>query len=218
MNAEIKTKPHLTVIKEERIAHLLLPGEVGAILELTVKDKQGKVTDHRVMKSESFVRQFLELLWVEFNKTAKGTPLAMMAVDGFARGAYENKLAFGCNAGIGVVTNGIIVGTGITAPTINDYEIETLIEHDAAPPTVGSLQYSGVTFGAPASDAATSQFTITRNFANSSGGAITVNEIALYSKGYSTYNFMTIRDVIALGIAVPDGQTLTINYRLQAAV
>ncbi|GAI66501.1 unnamed protein product, partial [marine sediment metagenome] len=53
------------------------------------------------------------------------------------------------------------------------------------------------------------------------GGAITVNEIALYVKGYKynvTYYFMIIRDVIAGGIAVPAGQTLTVNYREQAAI
>ncbi|GAH73195.1 unnamed protein product, partial [marine sediment metagenome] len=45
----------------------------------------------------------------------------------------------------------------------------------------------------------------------------TVNEIALYFKGV-TYNLMAIRDVIGGGIAVPDGQTLTVNYREQAVV
>ncbi|GAH71984.1 unnamed protein product, partial [marine sediment metagenome] len=74
-----------------------------------------------------------------------------------------------------------------------------------------------------ASDASVSQFTITRNFSNAAvGGDITVNEIGLYVKGYDTeddtYYFMIIRDVIAGGIAVPDGQTLTVNYREQVQV
>ena len=64
-NAEIRSKVELEVFKEEEIHRLLLPGEVGAILELIVTDKDGKVTERRVMKSKSFVRQFLELLWIQ---------------------------------------------------------------------------------------------------------------------------------------------------------
>ncbi|MBA7627650.1 hypothetical protein ES703_35117 [subsurface metagenome] len=215
--AQIGLKPELKIIRNEEIPHLLVPGEMGAILELTVKDKNGKVTDHRVMRSKSFVRQFLELLWIELNKVSKNTPLIMQDTGGAGRHIYENEITFACNAGIGVEAHGIIVGTGTTAPTIDDYVIETLIDHGTDP---GELQYSAMTFGAPASDATTSQFTLTRDFANGSGGAITVNEIGLYVKGYdsATRYFMIIRDVIGGGIAVPDGQTLTVNYREQAAI
>lgn len=220
--AQIKLKPELKIIREEEIPHLLVPGEMGAILELTVKDKSGKVTEHRVMRSRSFVRQFLELFWIEtLDLPIVGT---FVMTDIVQKGAYirSNNLTFGCNAGAANLDHGIIVGTGTTAPTIDDYVIETLIQHDAAPPTGGRMQYGAVTFGAPASDATTSQFTITRNFANASGGAITVNEIALYVQGFDvddvTHYFMIIRDVIGGGIAVPDGQTLTVNYREQTVI
>lgn len=218
--AEIKAKPDLKVIREEEIPHLLVPGEMGAVVELTVKDKNGKVTNHRLMRSKSFVRQFLELLWVQSFQIPEVAPYSMRDTANVLQDVRESALNFGADAGAGVVTHGIIVGTGTTAPTIDDYAIETIIPHDAAPPTVGALQYSTVTFGAPASDATTSQFTITRNFANASGGAITVNEIALYviADGATSYYSMIIRDVIAGGISVPDGETLTVNYREQAVV
>ena len=219
--AQIKLEPKLTIIRKEEIPHLLVPGEMGAVLELTVKDKNGKVTEHRVMRSKSFVRQFLELLWVQAFQIPEVKPYNMRDTANALQDICESGYNFACNGAIGDDTLGIIVGTGTTAPTIDNYAIETLIDHDAAPPTVGDLQYSAVTFGAPASDATTSQFTITRNFANASGGAITVNEIALYVDAYkynTHYKFMIIRDVIAGGIAVPDGQTLTVNYREQAVV
>ena len=82
------------------------------------------------------------------------------------------------------------------------------------------MNYSAVTFGTPAADATTSQITITRNFANVSAGSVVVNEIALYCCAYDTgatlRYFCIIRDVIAGGITVPNGQTLTVNYRPQA--
>lgn len=215
--AQIKLKPELKIIEEEEIPHLLVPGEMGAVLELTVKDKDGKVTDHRVMRSKSFVRQFLELLWVQCYQIPNAG-YSMRDTSDALQDVRENSYVFGCDAAATDVTLGIIVGTGTTAPTIDDYAIKTLIDHDAAPPTAGRLQYGGSAFGAPASDATTSQFTITRDFANASGGAITVNEIALYVNGYSNQYFMVIRDVIAGGILVPDGQTLTVNYREQAVI
>ncbi|GAH27562.1 unnamed protein product, partial [marine sediment metagenome] len=132
---------------------------------------------------------------------------------------HQSGYIFGCNALADDDTFGIIVGTGTTAPDIDDYHIETIIPTGGA---AGQLNYGAVTYGAPASDATTSQFTITRDFANATANPITVNEIALYVKGFlyetnkSIYYFMTIRDVIDGGIAVPNGETLTVNYRQQA--
>ena len=216
MDAKVKIKPKVEVIKEP-IPHLLVPGEMGAVLELTVKDKNGKVTEHRVMRSRSYVRQFLELLWVEMNQTPATIPLSMRDVNNVLKDIYARYVNFRVDGAVGITTLGIIVGTGTTAPTINDYTIETIIAHGGVG---GQLNYSDTTIAAAASDATTSQLTITRDFANASGGDITVNEIALYSQGTDGANqvFMFIRDVIAGGILVPNGQTLTVNYREQAVV
>jgi len=218
MDTQVKLKPELKVFKDEEIPHLLIPGEMGAVLELIVTDKDGKVTEKRILKSESFVRQFLELLWIQTVQVPEVVTYSVRDTGNTLRAIWLSGVIFACNAAIGAVTHGIRVGTGLTAPIISNYALETPIAHGVA---AGQLQYSAVTFGAPASDATTSQFTITRNFANGSGGSITVNEIGLYVEGYrdgATYYFMTIRDVISGGIAVPNGQTLTVNYREQAVV
>lgn len=214
---EIKAKQSSRVIEEEEIKHILKPGEVGATLEMTVRDSQGKITEHRgPMRSKSFVRQFLELLWVQSLQVSENVPYQIRDTANVLQNICEGGYNFGCDAGAGAVTHGIIVGTGNTAATIDDYVIETPIAHGVGG---GQLQYGAVTFGAPAADAAVSQFTITRDFANGSGGAITVNECGLYVIAYlyaTTYYVMTIRDVIGGGIPVPNGQTLTLNYRPQA--
>jgi len=220
-NSEIRANPYQKVVKSEEIKTLLMPGEVGATLELIVKDKGGKITDHRgPMRSESFVRQFLDLLWIQVYQLPEIMAANVRDITNTVRTINCGGHIFGCDGGVGVTTLGIIVGTGNTAPTINDYVIETPIAHGVG---AGQLQYGGVTYGLPASDATTSHFTITRDFANGSGGAITVNEIGLYVEGWdqaggAAYDFMTIRDVIGGGIPVPNGQTLTINYRPQAVV
>jgi len=217
MDARVKIKPELEIIREE-IPHLLVPGEMGAVLELTVKNKDGKVTERRIMRSKSYVRQFLELLWIQAYQIPELICMDVRDTSNVVQSIAESGYIFACNALADDDTFGIIVGTGADGPTIDDWHIQTIINTGGVG---GQLNYGDVAFGAPASDATTSQFTITRNFANDSGGAITVNEIALYVEGYRynvTYYFMTIRDVIGGGIAVPDGQTLTINYRPQAAI
>lgn len=226
--AEIKLKPEVKVIKEVEIPHLLVPGEVGAVLELTVKDKDGKVTERRVLRSKSFIKQFLQLLYVITGNIAWHQPIVIKDTGGDLRDISLDELDtnFDVNAASGDTTLGIIVGTGTTPPTINDYVIETPIAHGTG---AGELQYGAVTFGAPSADSSTSQFTITRDIANNSGGTITVSEIVLYvtmKEPYGAYHecgrytcyACILRDVISGGIAVPSGQTLTVNYRLQAVV
>jgi len=217
MNSEIKAKSSLNVIEPEKIKPLLLPGEVGATLELTVKDKDGKITEHRgPMRSESFVRQFLELFWIQALSLGRPTSYDVRDTGNVLQSICCSSYAFAADAGAGDVTLGIIVGTGAVAATIDDFVLGTPIAHGVGG---GQLQYGGVAFGAPAADATTSQFTITRDFANGSGGPITVNEIGLYVEGgvwTATFEFLAIRDVIGGGILVPNGQTLTVNYRPQA--
>ncbi len=218
---DVGAVPGIKVIKPGSIHTLLEEGELGCMLDLVVTDMSGKITQQISKRSESFVRQFLELLFIQ----AAGIP----EVTGYAAGVRDTGNTsrtgihmagynFACDGGAGIVTHGIVAGTDNTAPTISDYALGTLIAHGTG---AGQLSYGAVTFAVPVADATTSQFTITRNLANGSGGAITVNELGLYVKGYdysTTYYFMAIRDVIAGGISVPNGQTLTVNYRPQAVI
>lgn len=214
----IDLKHEEKVIKPEEIHHIHKPGELGAELELIVSDpKTGKVTEHRIMKSHSFVRQFLEMLFIKMAESPFSATIPMRDTTNNLRNAYLETLVgpyiFDVNAAATVVTYGIVIGTGAVAPTIDDFQLGNQIAH-------ATMNYSAHAFGTPGANATTSQLTITRNFTNVSGGAITVNEIGLYSRGYdgSIRYFMLIRDVIAGGIAVPNGQTLTVNYRPQAVV
>ncbi len=217
--------PKIGLVDKELVGfpdkNLLQPGEVGATIELIVRegifDAEGKITNRIGPKrSESFVQQFLQILLVQMSGIIELIPYNIIDTGGNTRACGSTSYNFKCGALAAAVTSGIIIGTGNTAPVITNYAIETIIPH-------ATMNYSAVTFGAPASDATTSQFTITRNFANVSGGGVTVNEIALYvecDKGDTPtpFYFMTIRDVIAGGILVPNGQTLTVNYRPQAVV
>ena len=226
METEIKGKVKMGAFAPDH--QLIMPGELGAILEWEVKDENGSLMvdprtgrlNHGKRKSESFVRQFLELMLVTFSHNGVDNTYPIRDTGNTVRGIYiryyEGNI-FSCDAGIGVVAAGIVAGTGSTAPTINDYKLETPIAHGVGG---GQLSYAAMAFGLPTADAATSHYTLTRNISNNSPGAITVNELGLYVEAYdgSTRYFMIIRDVIGGGIAIPVGQTLTANYRPIATV
>lgn len=223
--AEIGAITKSNTISRESIHTLLEEGELGAMLDLKVWDtKTGNVTFEKSKKAESFVRQFLELLYVQIIIASDTYPVSIRDTGNTLRNicaaqyTLDAGYIFDVLAVAGTVTYGIVVGTGNAAPTINDYVLQTPIAHGVG---AGQLQYSIVSFGAPAADATVSQLTITRNFANGSGGAITVEEVGLYCRALDTTPaaryLMIIRDVTG-GINVPNGQTLTVNYRPQAAV
>jgi hypothetical protein len=197
---------------------IFLPGELGAVLEITVRKADGSIREQRTLKSESFVRQFLDLWLVQALNVPDSAPFQVRDTGNVLRDIIYSYYTFAANALTGDITFGIVVGTGNVAPQITDYALGTPIAHGTG---AGQIQYGNMAFGLPASDATMSHFTVTRDFAYSSGGDITVNEIALYVKAYAGHNvryFMTIRDVVVGGITVPNGETLTINYRHVAAV
>lgn len=215
---EIKLKkPELNIVDPNRIHHLLEPGELGAVLELIILDpRTGKITEHRVVKSQSFVRQFLEILYIKMNMQSGALTYSIRDTSNTLRSCYleltGGPITFDTNAGAGIITYGIVIGTGAVAPTIDNYALGAQIPH-------ATMNHSAMTFGAPAADATTSQLTLTRNFANVSGGGVTVNEVGLCGRAWywnTAGYFLLIRDVIAGGLLVPNGQTLTVNYREQA--
>ena len=222
--------PRVNLHEEARIVvptkNILQPGELGATIELIVKE--GIFNPHGEIikrigpkKSESFLRQFLEMLYMHAVPLYPNFKFPVNDTSNVTQYITATSKSFDVTAASGDVNKGILVGTGNAAPAINDYALQTKIAHGTG---AGQLSYGAVTFGATASDTTTSQFTVTRNFANSSGNPITVNEIGLAcSSGrmgntITTYYFLIIRDVIGGGIAVPNGQTLTVNYRPQCVV
>lgn len=208
---------------------IFMPGEIGVTISWEVRkgifDPKGEVTQFQPpRRSESFVKNFIALLRGAMESTHHFSAPVLQDTSGNTYPFPNNIYIFDVNSAINLDTRSIQVGIGNTAPTITDYALANKITHGVG---AGQMQYGATTFGAPSAGATTSQFTVTRNFANGSGGAITVNEIGLVCTTYdTTYTNMTatpkflllIRDVIGGGIAVPNGETLTINYRPQAVV
>jgi len=207
---------------------LCRPGELGAVLEWTISHSDGRVREQRRQKSRSYLRQFLELLRVQMLAAAEVLPIYLKDVTGSWREVAVSALNFQCLAAANDDSYGIVVGTGSTLPTLDDYALQNKVAHGSG---TGQLQYGGVTFGLPTSDATTAHFTVTRDFSNVSGSPLTIYEMGLYVKGDSPlpwvvsrydnslrYHFCTLRDIIPAGITILSGETLTVNYRQQCVV
>jgi hypothetical protein len=126
-------------------------------------------------------------------------------------------LVAGVGAGAGVVTTGIVAGTGTNAESIEDYVMQTPIAHGVG---AGQLSYGAETVSLTyATKVWTSVFS--RLLANSSGGAITIREIAMYRTAFSSTIILAtsaiyclIRDTSGVSIAVANGGNTTITYTM----
>ena len=117
---------------------------------------------------------------------------------------------------------GIQVGSGTTAPASQDYHIETLIAHGVSS---GQLYYGACQVAGAIVAGANVDMSIVRLFGNSSGGAITIREIALvggtneYDSTYSlngNYYYLFARDSVNQQVA--DGETAIVIYTMRTTV
>jgi len=223
MDTRMELQKRVNLLKADH--ELFEPGELGVVLEIELRDKAGNVKEAWKKKSESFTRQFFDLLLVQALNAPDMHPLQMTDITGSVRDIAMHNQSFQANGGVGDIANGIVVGTGQVAPTISDYALGAQVAHGSA---AGQLQYGGMTFGLPTSSLTTSSFTLTRVFSNASGSSITIYELGVLANGYTVrpdagqarglFRFMTIRDVIGPGIVIQNGESLTVNYRYQGVI
>lgn len=179
-------------------------------------DPSGRlVKDTGLLPSHSYVIQFLEFFRSLLSRAGAGANATDVGnAESLITGSGDAVSYVNVNAPIGNDTYGIVVGTnaGTTAEDNLNYALDTKIATGAG---AGQLGYQAVTFLAPAVDGANVDFDITRAFANTSGGGITVKEIGIICKNTANTKYhLLLRDVVA-DEAVGDGFTLTVIYTLR---
>ena len=122
------------------------------------------------------------------------------------------------DAPIGTTNYGLRVGKGSTAVTINDYALETPLAEGVG---VDQLNHQLTVMTAPATAAPTCSFTIQRAMINNSGATIVgVRELGAYIMmcAATSYYGLGFRDVLGVGVDVPDGGAITIYYTVAVTV
>ena len=126
--------------------------------------------------------------------------------------SFASTTRWKCNGAANDDTLGIVVGSGTTPVTIDDYQLATQIVHGSS---AGQLSYGATTFNAPVTSGKDRYFEVVRTFTNNSGGTVTVREIGLHSRNEAgTYSFLSLRDVLVSAIDVTDTKVLTVTYMI----
>jgi hypothetical protein len=168
-------------------------------------EKDGKVLTHIKKLCESFNRNFFNILTILHGRSAGS--------GGTFGSGYLNTKTYGGSVlttfgdsrmatGSGDDNFGILLGTkilnGSTAGKLA-YQLQAEPTHTW---TVGTLTW---------------EIDHVRVFNNNSGGLITINEVCLmyFINMYNPNYFMVLRDLLAVGVDVPDAAQLTVTYHLQ---
>lgn len=190
---------------------------VKALVRMVVKDPKGKIIhDSGDKPSHSFLIQFLEYIYAQFRYTGN---FSATATDGtedlFYDAAQNNARHFRVDAAANDGTHGVVVGTGDTAETNVDYTLETKIAEGGG---AGQLTHGDTTVTAAAVVGANVDLVVTRAFINGSGGAITVEEVGIYTKQVTPSYHCIIRDVLGASVIIPNLCSLSVIYTLRTTV
>jgi hypothetical protein len=170
--------------------------------------KDGKILKTSLPRlSQSFVLAYAQVMFIKMG----GINSISIQDTGNAARTVSNRTYLDAREDAGVVTNGLVVGTGTNAVALADYALQTQIAHGTGS---GQLQYSASVVNLPSSDSTATTIILTRVFSNNSGGTVTVREIGAYVEGTeSARKFCIIRDTTNIGVS--NGAQLTLNYILK---
>jgi len=185
---------------------------------VVVRDAKGKIMRIEEAPSKSFILNFLYLWWLDFNlNDTDSISVVNSSGQQTTTPLYQPQywyLAFG---GGSAPYSGIQVGSGTSAPSASSPYLESLILSGTGS---GQLSYGSNTATSPLLSSNPGTMTITRTFANNSGGSVTVGEIGLATNqsepNQNVYNaVLLIHDVLSSAASVPNGGTITVTYTLQ---
>jgi hypothetical protein len=188
---------------------------------LTVKDQNGKVRKKITKRlSHSFTKQFLlyfeattmhRASTVEGSATVKDTGGVDRTFGGTINIVLINHWSL--MGAENLSTYGIVVGKGTNAESVTDYALQTQCTHGVG---ADQFQHARGTYVPSIVSGSDVFFSTLRTFQNASGNTITVTEIGIYmdsSDTGSTHRYVCLaRDLLAAGVAVLNGEILTVQY------
>jgi len=182
---------------------------------IVIRDKDGKVLHRERHRSKSFIRQWITTVYLHANQHFEYT--GCKATDGTNPVTVSDVDTFKMNAPAGNASYGILIGTGDTAVTISDYNLEAKIAHGVG---AGQMSYQACSVAVSVVAAPNCGFIVSRSIVNNSGGLITVKESGIaYDQWTSPQKYyLGLRDVFGSPQDVPNGGSITVNYTLRVQV
>ncbi len=178
--------------------------------EVIVKDKHGRVILRENKESRSWVMAYNQLVYGGMS----GSGQSVKCTDGVSRTQSTTYDLLLVARPAGYHNRGCVVGSGNAPVTINDYKLETQINHGVGP---GQIEHYECTILYPPSVAGSQcSFRVKRIFHNASGAPVTVREIGVYASISNNYDACVIRDVLGADAPVPHGGAITVIYTVRA--
>ncbi len=189
-----------------------------------------KVLESRANASDSLVRAFLSIMYSKMSENSPGhNDNEILDGEAIQQPTYNQDEFYLCqefgnsyiNSEAGADKRylgkhcGILVGTGQSGITVQEFQMESQIDHGYG---AGELIYMGGSVKTPVVDGIYTYVDFDRIFSNESGGNVTVKEL-----GISVWNagncFLICRDVLGVGEwqTVADGEYLRVTYRMRVS-
>ena len=224
-------------IKDKIQDILKLHNNIDVKLTVTIKDRNGKIIKQHKQHSHSFVSNFLALIaqamlnpynnvTYYYGYKGAGGNIQNVGTSSSYMTTIENFMTMLDSANDS--SYGIVVGTGTSPPTPNDYVLESEISNGTG---AGQLVYGSHT-ASPAGGTSssptlltpsgnTTSFSVSRTFQNQSGASITVSEVGIFIKQYAQGgNIITVlitHDLLSSPITIPNGGVMAITYTISVS-
>ena len=180
--------------------------------EVIARNKKGKIIVRLNGEARSWLKQWSQLVYGGMSGTAQ----TVTDTGGTGRTQSITYDLLNIAAMAGDDTRGVVVGTGTTPVTINDYRLQSQIAHGAG---AGQLNHQATeVIYPPVTGALECSFQLKRIFVNQGGSTVSVNEIGIYGAITSAYEACLARDVLSGTVDIPDGGSITAIYTIKAVV
>jgi hypothetical protein len=195
---------------------------------VVARDDKGRVIYKKRFASKSFVANWIYWLYSAFANTSVQN---MKTTSGASAGGgvpCNNGGPIGgldsvtIMAGTGNANYGIVVGSGTSTPTINDFELGNQIQNGTG---ANQLQYGNMTALTVIISSANNQMILEfqRTFVNGSGASVTVTEVGLIfnlaflsgpSSNTSNAYCLILHDLLPNAVIIPNGGSLSVTYEI----
>jgi hypothetical protein len=184
---------------------------IEGYIEWELKDPKGRIVKRGKQPMKSWVKQWLQFLYLYFAQTS----VSVTDTGGTSRTVAPNTApVLSLNAGSGVSTYGIVVGSSDTPVTRDDNKLGSQISHGTG---VSQLMYGAMSHDAPTTYSTGYLIRAIRVFTNNSGDSVTVKEVGVYCNASGNY-FCLIRDVLSTPVTIPNGYSWTVRYNFYFVV
>ena len=210
---------------------------IRAYLSYWHKDAKGKTIKYRRYRSDSFVGNLLKIISYMFGNTTTfsqsdivnsiniPTTYRLRNTSGTTYQYMPAWVANPLEASAGNDTLGIVVGSGSTAVTLNDYNLVSQIPHGT---TAGRLAYGAM----PATNVTPINttlgnswyYSVSRNFSNLGTTSIGIYEVGLIAyivcgaTSFFTDKFLIARDVLQSPIILAPNESTIIKYTFSLTI